>query len=88
MKTRKNLKIRKIGNKYIVVEVCKGNANLTDVYSMNKTAAELWMQLQKNDMSKQELVEWMCKKYSISEAIAINDLNQQLEQWREMGLLI
>ena len=42
MKLQPNLQLRKIGNKYMIVSTASGNVNMTDVFTLNETAARLW----------------------------------------------
>lgn len=42
MKIKSNLKLRRIGNRHMIVEVSDSCVNLTNVYSLNGTAARLW----------------------------------------------
>ena len=37
--------LRRIGNQYMIVEACAGNVNMSNVYSLNRTAAWLWEQI-------------------------------------------
>ena len=39
---RKGIQLRKIGNRYMIVDACAGNVNMSKVYSLNQTAAWIW----------------------------------------------
>lgn len=83
------LELRKIGNKYMLVDSVDGCVNLTNVYSMNKTAAWLWEAVCKGDnRTPEELAERLCKEYSVEYARALHDVRHQLEEWKKMGLLV
>ena len=45
MMPKATLKLRKIGGKYMIVETSDSCVNLTNVYSLNETAALLWEML-------------------------------------------
>lgn len=87
MRIKKSLILRKIGNKYILVEVCDENVNMTDVFSMNATAAELWKRMGEGDFSIHELAEWMCNRYDVTMDVATADIERQLDEWKSFGLL-
>jgi hypothetical protein len=85
--TKSNLKLRKIGNKYIIVEVCDEHINMSDVYSMNRTAANIWERINKGGCTFKQLVEWICDTYDVSNDTAANDLEKLLEEWKSFGLI-
>ena len=39
---KNNLQLRKLGNSYMIVEVSAENVNMSNVYTLNKTAADMW----------------------------------------------
>lgn len=83
-----NLKLRKIGNKFMIVESVDNCVNLTNVYSMNETAAWLWEAIGKgNNPAPEELAESLCKEYAVDYERALHDVKLQLEEWEKMGLL-
>lgn len=84
-----NLKLRKIGRKHMIVETVDGCVNLTNVYSMNETAAWLWEAISKGDnRTPEELAESLCKEYAVEPERALHDVKHQLEEWEKMGLLV
>ena len=42
VRPKRNLQLRKIQNQYMIVEASAANVNMSNVYSLNKTAADLW----------------------------------------------
>ena len=83
-----NLKLRKIGRKHMIVEIVEDCVNLTNVYSMNETAAWLWEAVGKgNKNTPKELAEGLCKEYDVDYEHALHDVEHQLEEWEKMGLL-
>lgn len=85
--TKNNLKLRKIGNQYMIVEVRDELINMSDVYSMNKTAANIWKRIDKGGCTFEQLVEWICDTYDVSKNTAGNDLEKLLEEWESYGLI-
>lgn len=85
--TKNNLKLRKIGNQYMIVEVCDELINMSDVFSMNKTAANIWERIDKGGCTFEQLVEWICDRYDVSRNTVGNDLEKLLEEWKSFGLI-
>lgn len=81
------LRLRRIGQQYMIVEVCAGNANMSSVYSLNRTAARMWEELSARDRTPGELADELVELYGIDAATALRDVERQLEVWREFGLI-
>ena len=85
---RKDLKLRKIGSKYMIVESVDGCENLKKVYSLNETAAWLWTAVCSNENCTAEcLAEGLCGEYGIDAGLARNDVDNLLAEWKGMGLI-
>ena len=88
MVPKPTLKLRKIGSKYMIVETYDSCVNLTNVYSLNETAALLWEMLCREDgRTPEELAEELCKTYEVEYERALHDVESQLAEWEKMGLL-
>lgn len=84
-----HLKLRKIGRKHMIVETVDGCVNLTNVYTLNETAAWLWESISKEDnRTLEELAESLCKEYRVEYDRVLDDVKHQLEEWERMGLLV
>ena len=81
------LQLRKIKDQHMIVEACNGNMNMSNVYSLNHTAARLWEQLERDSYTVQELAEWFCNVYDIDFATALNDVKKQLAEWEAYELI-
>ncbi len=81
------LQLRKIKDQHMIVEACNDNMNMSNVYSLNHTAARLWEQLENGDYTLQDLAEWFCNIYDIDLATALNDVEKQLAEWESYGLI-
>ncbi len=89
MTPKSNLKLRKLGSKYMIVENSDTQENLANVYSLNETAARLWEMLCNGDArTPEELAEALCRMYNVEKACALQDVERQLAEWEEMGLLV
>lgn len=81
------LQLRKIKDQHMIVEACNGNMNMSNVYSLNHTAARLWEQIESGDYTLQELAEWLSGVYDIDLVTALNDVEKQLAEWKSYGLI-
>lgn len=81
------LQLRRIGQQYMIVEVSAGNANMSNVYSLNRTAARLWELLSAKDSTPAELADELAEFYGIDSDTALRDVERQLKLWREFGLI-
>lgn len=88
MKLCSTLSLRKIGSKFMIVRVEEGTLNMTEVFSLNETAAALWQYAKDRDFSVEELVDWVCETYDVQDDVARRDVLRQLKEWKEYGLLI
>lgn len=88
MKTNPNLKLRKIANQYMIVDVCDENINMTNVFSLNETAAWLWTNIENKAFTPEDLVQSLCGKYGVEADAARADVRKLLDSWREYGLVV
>lgn len=84
---RADLQLRKVGSLYMIVDLCSGSVNLTNVFSLNETAAELWRHVTEGNFTVAELAEWLAGEYGIDRSVALRDVTRQLDEWREFGLV-
>ena len=87
MKT-KNLKLRKLGNNYMLVDSAGADVDITHVYTLNSVAAWLWGEASKGEFTAQPLADALCGKYEVSPEEALRDVEEQLAQWAEYGIVI
>ena len=86
MKIRKGLKLRKIGSCQMVVKP-GSKADLTDVYTLNGTAAWLWQKASGTDFTPEMMAGWLCDEYDVDRDTAEHDTAAMLEDWKKAGLL-
>ena len=65
VKPKAGLQLRKIGSQYMIVKVCDGNVNMSDVFTLNETAARLWEKMAGEDCTPEELAGWLCEEYEV-----------------------
>lgn len=88
IKPGKNLKLRKIGSQYAIVEANEENVNMSDVYSLNPTAAQLWELLENGNSTVEAMTDWLCEHYDVEKETARHDVEKQLAEWQAFGLVI
>lgn len=88
MKTNPNLKLRRIGTRFMIVADTDDDTKKTHVYELNESAAKLWQILSKNELSLEELTEQFCKEFEIDNKTAKDDIERQLDEWKKFGLIV
>lgn len=84
---RKGIQLRQIGNRYMIVDTCAGNVNMSKVYSLNQTAAWIWQRVAEGCNTLDELAERLCQEYNVDKEVARRDLEKQLADWQAFGLI-
>ncbi|MGM9767296.1 MAG: PqqD family protein [Candidatus Cryptobacteroides sp.] len=87
MKINENLLLRKIGSRSMVVKEVEGKANLTDVFTLNSTAADIWTAFSGKDFTGDDIVGYLVDNYNVEEERAGADVAALLAQWKEFGLI-
>lgn len=87
MRLKKDLTLRRIGSKYMIVDAGDEQVDISSVYTLNKTAAWIWTQVQGMDFEQEELAEKLVAHYEVSLEVALADVRALLETWRKYGLL-
>lgn len=87
MKLKKDLVLRKIENDYLIVDPNQDMVNLSQVYTLNETAAYLWQQLQNREFEVDDLVELLLERYEVEESLARRDAERFLEVFRQHGVI-
>ncbi|MCD8385739.1 MAG: PqqD family protein [Bacteroidales bacterium] len=86
MRIKKDIKLRKIGGVYMIVNLSDPTVNLANVLSLNETAAELWREFRDRDFQPSDLASWLCAHYDVDAPTAQSDINRLLDTWREAGI--
>jgi len=87
MRIDPHLKLRRVGNMYMIVDARTGQANLTHVYNLNETAAAVWQLAAAGEFTAEKLAEGVCREYEIGYDEALRDVKALLESWQKYGLL-
>jgi len=86
MKLKPNLKLRKIGSRYMVVDATD-TIDLAHVFTLNKTAAWLWQEAEGREFTAETLAARLCEAFDVDENRALQDVQRQLDEWKTFGLL-
>lgn len=87
MKNIKDIKLRNIGGKHMLVDASHDNVNMADVYTLNDTAAYLWQMLDYGTTSIPMLAQQMSQHFDVKPDTAARDIERQLSEWQSQGLL-
>ena len=87
MRIREELKLRRVGSSYFIVDPGDASIDLSNIISLSKAAAYLWEQFQGRDFTPSLMADSLCEKYDVSRETALHDINQMLDQWKEFNLL-
>ena len=87
MRIKDNLRLRKIGSRSMVVREVEGEVNMTDVFTLNATASDIWTTFFGKDFSEDDLTCYLVDKYDVSQDRAAGYVADLLSRWKEYGLI-
>ena len=87
MKLKSQLKLRKMGSVYMLVDALASEVNLTNVYTLNETAAQIWQQVGDGELVVEQLAEYVCQEYEVEYDQALEDVKVLVEEWLKLGLV-
>lgn len=86
MKLNADLVLREVGGEYMIVNPFSDTVDMTQVYSLNETAAWLWQQMEGKEFTLDDMVAVLREEYEVDEATAQADLTELCQQWISAGL--
>lgn len=87
MNIKAGLKLRKVGVTYMLVDVSTSHPNITDIYTLNETAALVWDSLYGGISELSEIAARICEEYEVDRDTAIKDVEDLVATWRQSGLI-
>lgn len=88
IRVKEGLKLRKIGDCFMVVRSVSGSADLSRVLTLNESAAFLWNKtLESGGCQEEQLVGWLLEEYDVEPEDAREDVREMLESWRMNDML-
>lgn len=88
MKLRSDLRLRKIGSQYMIVEPAGEGNRQAKVFELNETAALIWERIGSEEINAEELAAYLSSEYEIDQVVALRDVRRQLEEWEKFGLTV
>ena len=71
----------------MIVNTRQENVDLSDVFTLNETAAGVWQQMIQGTAVPEELADWLCEIYEVDRETALQDVKKQSAQWKAYGLI-
>ena len=87
MKLNENLTLREVAGEYILVNPFNQSMDMTQILTLNETAAWLWQQATGKEFDEEYLVDRLCEEYDIDRETAAADVHEMCMQWQQNGLL-
>ena len=81
------MQLRKVGSRYMIVVANEQDVNVSDVYSLNHTAARLWERLGQQGCTVGELADLLCGEFDTDRQTALRDVERQIAEWEYFGLI-
>lgn len=87
MHLKPHLKLRKIGSKHMIVDTCADSTDLTNVFTLNASAAWIWQKLGTAEFTTNTVAELLTSRYDVSAEQAAADASALLNTWQQFGLI-
>ena len=88
MKLNRTLKLREIGEEYMIIDTHSEEVDMTRVFCLNRMAAWIWNRIGEADVTEDLLVDWVCSEYDVDRETAEKDIRKLVSKWRECGILL
>lgn len=88
MKTKKGFRLRELGGEYILIGESAELVNFNNLVTLNEAAAYLWRAVEGKEFDAETLTNLLLEEYEVSEAIAREDAQATLEDWKEIGIIV
>lgn len=72
----------------MIVKPSENGQNRARVFELNETAALLWRQIADHDIQPDKLAEYLCDLFEVDKATALRDVEKQLREWNDLGLIV
>ena len=88
MKTKKGFRLRELGGEYILIGESAELVNFNNLVTFNEAAAYLWRNVEGKEFDAETLTNLLLEEYEVSEAIAREDAQATLDDWKEIGIIV
>ena len=87
IRNRHNIRLRKMGSRYMIVNPSSSAINMTDVYTLNESAAFLMRKcLDSESFEIADLASWLMEEYDVAPELATADATATAEEWLRLEL--
>lgn len=88
MRQKKGFILREVCGEHVIVAEGMEVINFNKLLSLNESAAYLWQQASTlGDFTEEQLAEKLCEEYEVSYEQALQDVEQMLAKWQEIGIV-
>lgn len=87
MKQKKDLALRKVCNRYMIVDGDTGDSKLSNVYTLNASAALVWDSLAGKDFNAYDVAAFLSDNFDVTTETAAKDAEALCADWLEKGLI-
>lgn len=88
MRLNENLVLREVAGDYIIVNPFNETIDMTQILTLNETAAWLWKQAEGKKFDEEYLVDLICDEYEVDRKTAAADVHEICESWQKNGLTL
>ena len=88
MKTKKGFRLRELGGEYILIGESAELVNFNNLVTFNEAAAYLWRAVEGKEFDAETLTNLLLEEYEVSEAIAREDAQATVDDWKEIGIIV
>lgn len=86
MRLNSDLVLRKVKDDYLIINPFSETVDMTQVFTLNETAAWLWKQMEGKEFEAEDLARAMLDEYDVDEPTACQCANDLAEQWLATGM--
>ena len=87
MKLRTDIRLRRIGEEYIIVDPGQDMVDMSKAYTLNETAGFIWNALVGIEFTISTIVELLQNNYDLSLEVAEQDAKKLIKQLQKEGLI-
>jgi hypothetical protein len=88
MRLNSDLILRQVKDEYMIINPFSETVDMTQVYTLNETAAWLWQQMEGKEFEVNDLAEAMLEEYEVDEETAHKCADDLAKQWLQAGMAI
>ena len=88
MKIKENLVLRRIGSEYIIIVPDQDSVDLTEVYTLNETSAQIWEKFKNKDFTIESIVDFVQMHYEVERDRAEKDVQAFVDMLKTGELIL